>query len=42
MDLSSDDFARAFGDGLKSFLDEQGISYANAAGLTCPVFLYQS
>jgi transcriptional regulator with XRE-family HTH domain len=32
MGLPSDDFARAFGDDLKRFLDKQGITYAKAAG----------
>lgn len=31
MDLSSEDFARAFGDALKSFLDARDITYTSAA-----------
>lgn len=31
MNLSSEDFARAFGDALKAFLDDQRISYTDAA-----------
>jgi hypothetical protein len=33
MDLSSDDFARAFGDALRAFLDARGVAYASAAPL---------
>ena len=31
MNLSSDDFARVFGDSLKAFLDAEGITYTSAA-----------